>query len=345
MCGIFGYDLTQLNINLGTRALLLAGLAMLNDTRGGQGFGYLYYKNSKPKAKRGLGEINQECSNMVKHKLLMGHTRYATHGKQAVKNCHPFEVGDIIGAHNGVLGNHKELNVTHNRKFEVDSQHLFAHLNEGKPFDDISGYGAIEWIKKGKKKCIHLCKLMGGELAIYKIKIGDKIGVIWSSDEDHLIDALEMAGLTKYANPYKVESEQVYSVYDGQLWKVDKILELGSRYNRSWKLGIASKDNTTYSSKDNTTYSSKDKQDYLFDEHSYYDDRDLDWDKGDSVLEAWEKGEKRSYLVKCLFEDTGEIVEIYTDEFDINCTYWDPTNKLYVTSEKQDAFWERVGMI
>lgn len=60
--------------------------------------------------------------------VLMGHNRYATMGKVNSVNAHPFEHGDIVGAHNGTLTGKHLLPESNN--FEVDSDNLVYAVNK-----------------------------------------------------------------------------------------------------------------------------------------------------------------------------------------------------------------------
>jgi hypothetical protein len=162
----------------------------------------------------------------------VGHTRKSTTGATTTDNAHSFNIGKILaGSHNGIILNHYDLNHKYNRDCAVDSMHLFHHLSEGLPFDDIHGYGAIEWVEAENPNRVYLCKLSGGELSIYGLK-GRK-GIIWSSDSDHVDAACEVARLKVF--PYKVDTGQVYFVEGGKLW-VDKgnTLNLASQTSRGY---------------------------------------------------------------------------------------------------------------
>lgn len=67
-----------------------------------------------------------EAAMKPMHRCLIGHNRYATTGKVNKRNAHPFEVGDLIGAHNGTLTNNHMLHEGY--KFEVDSEALYHHI-------------------------------------------------------------------------------------------------------------------------------------------------------------------------------------------------------------------------
>ncbi len=206
-------------------------MAVANDTRGGDSWGFW----NTDHLMKGLGDISNVAVKTVKSQVVMAHTRKATTGATTVPNAHPFAIGDIIGAHNGMISNHTELNTKYNRNYEVDSMHLFGHLAEGKTFEDIYGYGAIEFIRKNESRSrIYLCKLSGGDLTVCGIgKDADNYqGVLWSSNGAHLEQALKTAGIENFK--FEIKTGQIYTVYQGTFGysvqdKVPQTLELGTR--------------------------------------------------------------------------------------------------------------------
>jgi hypothetical protein len=160
----------------------------------------------------------------------MAHTRLATTGGISIENAHPFKVGGVIGAHNGMVFNHNYMNIKHSRSCEVDSQHIFYHINEGIELKELYGYGSIEWVMKDDPDRILLCKMSDtADLAAVKLENG--AGVVWSSSLEHLKKALTRAGLS--GSMWKINEEQVYAVYGSVLYRRDEKIELGSSYATS----------------------------------------------------------------------------------------------------------------
>lgn len=230
MCGIAGYSFKSSSVSSSRRAILATSLALLNVDRGRSSWGVVKLNQNKNQLviKRGLGPISGHIYTLLDANTLYLHTRAATCGATTIENAHPFTFGNIIGAHNGAVYNHRLLDAEYDREFEVDSMHLFAHLSEGLDFSDVEGYGAIEWINKEEPKRIYFCRISdGGQLSVAGIgKTEDTHGIVWSSSGLHLESALKSAGFKNYFE-YPTKPFQVYFVEDGKLYiKEDQKLEV-----------------------------------------------------------------------------------------------------------------------
>ena len=128
--------------------------------------------------------------------IVIGHVRLATHGTVKVTNAHPFTVGNVVGAHNGVIYNYNKVATAMGKKVpEVDSQVLFQSLNANKmnkAFEKIDGDFALTWIKDSNRK-IHLARESGRPMVVAYWK---KARILfWASTRQILEDAMLNAGL------------------------------------------------------------------------------------------------------------------------------------------------------
>lgn len=219
MCGIFGYSMKKDTLSESKRAVLATTLAFYNDFRGKDSWGVVGIDSKGAHIKKGLGLLHINAHKMCGYKHLFAHTRFGTIGTNTIKNAHPFKVGKIIGAHNGMIFNHYPLLNKYDRNFAVDSQHIFAHLDEGLPLDELVGYGSIEWVNKEESNKIYLAKLRNGDLAVYGIGTYEDVqGIVWSSVADHAKRALSSAGIDqKNYFAYEINEDVAYVVNDGEI--------------------------------------------------------------------------------------------------------------------------------
>lgn len=124
MCGLIGFTGQQeANPNI------IKQLMVANDSRGGHSTGYFDGEEFVKCIGKSLS-LHQEVRQLKTNKFI-GHTRFSTHGATTLPNQHPFEYGDVVGAHNGVVHNYREVG----KKFDVketvvDSQMIFKVLNK-----------------------------------------------------------------------------------------------------------------------------------------------------------------------------------------------------------------------
>tara|TARA_R110000765_G_scaffold126964_1_gene224897 strand:- start:124 stop:1095 length:972 start_codon:yes stop_codon:yes gene_type:complete len=124
MCGLIGFT-----GNKEANPNIIKQLMIANDSRGGHSTGY-FDGSEFVKCLGKSVSIHQEVRQLKTNKFI-GHTRFSTHGATTLPNQHPFEYGNVIGAHNGVVHNYREVGKKYNLKeTEVDSQMIFNVLNK-----------------------------------------------------------------------------------------------------------------------------------------------------------------------------------------------------------------------
>jgi hypothetical protein len=223
MCGLFGWQFSRdTTISNTKRAIIASVLALEMDKRGGDSFGT--YADGK--LARGVATAAHGIKplRLAKHKQLLGHTRKATTGAITSANAHPFAVGSIIGAHNGIVHNHTELNSFYKRTYPVDSMHIFAHLDEDLPLGDIEAYGAITFIRQAEPEHVYLGRFHDGELAVYGVgEYPEPEAVIWASTSGALLRALSLSEVSAFR--YDVKQGALYRVVDGKLYGSDEQLD------------------------------------------------------------------------------------------------------------------------
>ena len=198
MCGIVG----AIGLN-NPLEYVDKGLKML-DYRGYDSAGLAYFDNGI-KVIKDVGSVEHLMSitpKGIKSNIMIGHTRWATHGKPSVKNTHPHVSyhNMICLVHNGVIENYKEVKnflLEEGYKFygETDSEVVanlleYYYLNNKDintsiklVMSKIVGSYAIVFFTSDNKEAIHVFK----NASPLVIGIGDKFNLV-ASDASPIVN-------------------------------------------------------------------------------------------------------------------------------------------------------------
>ena len=225
MCGINGW-ITQNNVKLDPtkaeiRSNIGKGLLIANESRGTDSTG-VFLQNGKyhiiskntcfaSKFVREKGVIEAFKAD---HHIMLGHTRQATQGIVNKKNAHPFQKGNIVGVHNGIIMNDDELDRKHKFKIEVDSEIIFALLNKYnnnfvKTFKKIKGSASMAWVDTRKTDTLYLVA-HENPMAIAEVPV---LNTIFFTSEFQSLDAILQASVgTENYSIYDAEKDTVYTI-------------------------------------------------------------------------------------------------------------------------------------
>jgi hypothetical protein len=213
MCGLFG-----IYPKAGADALSLRLLALFlglgNVNRGRHSFG-VWSRGVAPL--RGLGSINDEDNipafrdyvfnswTPEENKWLAGHTRQATHGAKTLENTHPFAVGNIILAHNGVVS----VEGYGEKEHAVDSGRIAL---------SIVDHGWAPGIAKVSGSCA-LVVSVDDNLLLYRHNqvlhmVEEPWGWAISSEKNTLSEAIKLAGLSLAEKPKEIIADHVIGPWD-----------------------------------------------------------------------------------------------------------------------------------
>lgn len=205
MCGICGVITKKKIKNVHERTL--KALLVANGERGTDSTGIACLNGQIDIYKKAMSVyefVQDELPKAKAYHSMVGHTRMATHGAVLDKNAHPFREGNIVGIHNGIIQNHKELYASG----IVDSQSIFYTLSKYEPMKalpKIQGSLAIAWAKNSNPDTIYLFR---HDNPLF-IAVSNSC-ITFSSQYDHLYSI--MTALYDSFSIFEAEEDTIYTV-------------------------------------------------------------------------------------------------------------------------------------
>jgi len=194
---------------------MMKDLAYAMEDRGDDSWGVAIGQGSEVIVKKDVGPISGgwvDCRPVLGWDSAIWHTRRASVGKVCRRNAHPFMAGEngkiCVGVHNGGVSNWELLNKKYNRHVEVDSEHIWMHVAEGKDTIDINGSGALAWFEKSDGELrLFLAYFNSGSLHVAEVDGA----IVFASTEEAIRRAARFARV-EIDKWWKLKAEYKYEI-------------------------------------------------------------------------------------------------------------------------------------
>lgn len=355
MCGIYGiakspkpYTKKQSKI----AKKVLRHIAIDSETRGSHSSGIAsigeqsnIYKSLLPSGKF---VDSKEYTTAIKSldngsNILLGHTRFATEGAIVKNNAHPFQVGGVIGAHNGCVYNIAEMQTQLDKQCPVDSQLIFKSIDATNNIQDaVADFDsdfALSYVKNNPM-ILHLCRETNRPLSVAYVPQLETL--YYASESDFIVDALLKAGIFGI-DVVKLNKNTLYS-YNVAMFgdTISNVVKTTFDYkSRVYQYNINSYSNT--SSIGNSQY------DYEFADYDYVSDEIPDYDENGVLSKEWQAmnkqelcriyvGTRPSEWFYDLTEHQWYYMNVETNEL---MNEWQVADAMYGEQDKWEAYYDR----
>jgi glucosamine 6-phosphate synthetase-like amidotransferase/phosphosugar isomerase protein len=223
MCGLSAVSLNpndrELNVAQ-VSASLLKGI----ENRGRHATGAAWYRPEDDTV--AVTKLAASATEVLRHRegvlpettpAMLLHTRYATHGGVDVRNNnHPIQYGNILGIHNGVLQNHRDLLASTGATpvTDVDSEAIMAlldpaHRHPSEVLGALRGDAAIAWLDLREPEVLHMARVSGRPICVAQTAGGS------------LLMASTMTALEDAARECRLTLEFIKEIPDATYLRVD----------------------------------------------------------------------------------------------------------------------------
>jgi hypothetical protein len=142
-------------------------------------------------------------------RVLIGHNRWATMGKIDKNSAHPFDLGHIVGVHNGTLRNKHILDDS--RFYDVDSENLYHHIQKFGARDAIKNLNGAWSLVWWDKRDTTLNFLRNEERPMWTCTSKDTRTLLWAS-EPWMLEAAAANNKIIITEPAPTKKDTHYSI-------------------------------------------------------------------------------------------------------------------------------------
>lgn len=161
----------------------------------------------------GVRKEESQIYNSVRPDILMGHCRDATVGQITLENAHPFDVGTIVGAHNGTFSSQRWRDLV-KETGKTDSELLFEAIQKDglkQTLESVNSWDAyaISLYDK-KKKLLYLAR--NDQRPLYVGFLRGWGTIFWASKVEMLKLVATKSNQLEYMETFEVQPDMIYEI-------------------------------------------------------------------------------------------------------------------------------------